>query len=147
MYKIGTSGPWTLGVEHLYYEYNPYWTGLIKRSSLERFRKPGTHVSQAMIALSSFFYCLAQQLFMLGGYESQLGAVSASVPAPDYSDPRACRAIRGACGCRLKCEQFQVEKKTVAKRQKRQKRQRMSDRLRDWDLAHVSFWTRDLSTL
>lgn len=32
MYKIGPSGPWTLGVEHLYYEYSPYWTGLIKKN-------------------------------------------------------------------------------------------------------------------
>lgn len=66
MYKIGTSGPWTLGVEHLCYEYSPYWTGLIKKTLLERFQKSGTYVVQARIALSSFFYCLAQQLSVLG---------------------------------------------------------------------------------
>ena len=66
MYKIGTSGPWTLGVEHLCYDYNPYWTGLIKKGCWKGFRKSGTHVGQAGIALSSFFYCLAQQLSVLG---------------------------------------------------------------------------------
>lgn len=36
MYKIGTSEPWTLGVERLCYEYNPHWTSLIKKKDFAR---------------------------------------------------------------------------------------------------------------